>query len=92
MALTYEDARQVVLEALRGVWGPTMGTLVVGDGGKQDETDFFVPYGAHEFLVEGNRDFVVMNAPVLFVNKETGAISSFVIFDVFDRLDGMEKV
>ena len=71
--ITYSEAAELVFEALKDDW--EYGSLFVDPEGFENEELYLVPYGAKEFLVEGDELFVIEGAPVALVNKFTSEIS-----------------
>ena len=71
--ITYAEAAELVFEALKDDW--EYGSLFVDPEGFENEELYLVPYGAREFLVEGDELFVIDGAPVALVNKFTSEIS-----------------
>ena len=71
--ITYAEAAELVFESLKHDW--EYGSLFVDPEGYENEELYLVPYGAREFLVEGDELFVIDGAPVALVNKFTSEIS-----------------
>lgn len=71
--ITYAEAAELVFEALKEGW--EYGSLFVDPDGYENEELYLVPYGAREFLVEGDELFMIDGAPVALVNKFTSEIS-----------------
>jgi len=90
--ITFEEARQLVQHSLRGSWSPKLGTLVTLPSGFEESTHWRVIAGAREALVDGDRDFDLMDAPAFLVSKTTGAVERLVVIDNLDRLDSMTPV
>ena len=71
--ITYAEAAELVFEALKDDW--ECGSLFVDPEGFENEELYLVPYGAREFLIEGDELFEIEGAPVALVNKFTSEIS-----------------
>lgn len=92
MAVTFEQAREVVELALRSEWPADGGTLVTMPYGWEDAQSWQVVAGAREALVDGDSDFELMDSPAFLVDKETGRLEQAVKIAVLDRLDEMTPV
>lgn len=90
--VTFDEARTLIRAEVQRDWPPEYGELMVADYGYHDEQAWFVVWGAREALVDNNFDFVIMDAPVFFVDKVTGEITEEPMIEVLDRLDAMEPV
>lgn len=79
MAVTFEEARQIVDDALRPEWArnyePGDGTFMVAESGFENATHYLVIVGAREFLIGDDESFIRMDPPSLFVNKQTGELT-----------------
>lgn len=75
MAVTFERARRTVHAALRGTWPASAGTFIVAPWGFEDADSYLVVYGAREWLIDGDHDLAVLDAPVAFVSKEDGSLT-----------------
>lgn len=90
MALTFEEARQIVTEATQDDWdGP--GTYCVAPEGYEDATAFLVTVGAEEWLVQDDADYAVPGDPLFLVDKITGAITEHPELER-ERIDAMTEV
>lgn len=91
-ALRYAAAAVLVREAYAETWSvahPGL-TFYVEPAGFADETDFLVPVGAREVLVDGDLDLLPMDdAPAVFVDRETGAVHFETTVLVLDRIEAM---
>jgi hypothetical protein len=90
--ISFEQARDRLLTSLIPVWEDTPGIPYVADHGLEDDDWFQIDFGAREYLVDGDEDFMIMNNMVAFINKDTGIIESYMTPEVFDRLDKMKPV
>lgn len=87
--ITFEQARQRVIDHLAPSWAPGLGELVTLPTGAQDETHWMVPAGARESLIDGDHDFDVMDMPAMLVSKLNGAVTEVRVIDNVDRLAKM---
>ena len=92
MMITFEQARDRLLTELVMIWGENKGTPYVSDQGLEDSDWYQIGFGAREYLVDGNDEFMLITNLVAFINKDTGIIESFMTPQVFDRLDKMTPV
>lgn len=90
--VTFREARQIVEDALRPEWPADGGTLVTLDHGWQDDQSWHVVAGAREALVDGDRDYQVMDQPAYLVDKATGRLDELAMIESLDRLDAMTPV
>lgn len=90
-----ETAARLLTEALAPEWAEDnpdrpFGTLFVAPYGDEDATHYVIPYGAREWLVDGDEDFpVAMDQPAAFVSKTTGAVSFLSVIANLERLGAM---
>ena len=92
MAVTFEQAREIVERALRPEWTAEYGTLVTMPYGWEDEQSWQVVAGAEEALVGGDFNYEIMDQPAFLVDKATGRLDQPVKITVLDRLDRMTPV
>lgn len=90
--ITFEQARQIVLDDLRKTWHPDNGTLITLPTGAEDATHWRVIAGAREALIDGDHDYDLMDAPALLVSKYGGAITRLIVIANLDRLESMTPV
>lgn len=92
--LTFEEARAAAIEARAPIWedDDTPGTYMVADYGYEDDEAFLVFEGAKEYLEDGDADFVVWDAPAVFVDKESGTVIESSFLNVIDRVHAMTPV
>lgn len=89
---TYAEARDAVTAELAPLWGETRGTFYVAPEGFEDDTSFFVPWGAREWLVDGDPSFILLNGAATFVDKVTGFVSMTLYVEEAERIDRMSPV
>ncbi|AYD81500.1 immunity protein [Arthrobacter phage KBurrousTX] len=93
MTTTFEEARAIVLDQNREGWEEDHeGTFTVAAYGWEDEDAFLVVQGASEWLVDGDESYSVMDAPAVFVSKESGTILEADYLAVLDRIAAMTPV
>lgn len=92
MIETYADAMSVVRAEIAPLWGDTRGTFYVSPNGYEDATSYFVPWGAREYLVDGDRSFVLLNGSATFVDKITGFVEVTTYIAELDRIDAMKEI
>ncbi|MFV0374578.1 hypothetical protein [Microbacterium sp.] len=71
---SYEAARTAVAVELGPLWGDTPGTFHVAEDGLEDSEGYLVPWGAREWLVDGDPAFTVLGGAITFVDKATGRV------------------
>lgn len=89
--LTFEEAQAIVRELREPMWDAP-GTYTVAGYGWEDETSFLVVEGALEYLEHNHHEFVVMDAPAIFVDKVTGVVLEADFLAVMDRVQAMTPV
>ncbi len=88
--ITFEQARQLVVDHVRPQWSPSLGELITLPDGFEDATHWRVIAGAREALVDQNRDFDAMDMPALLVGKySAGMVVELAVIANLDRLDRM---
>lgn len=92
MALTYADARAAALAYVTERWGDGEGTPYAGADGLEDMSAYLVPYGAKEYLVDGDLGYRITNNVVLLVDKDTGEVRPRIASEVLARIDAMREV
>lgn len=92
MIETYAEAREVVEQEIAPLWGDTPGTFYVADEGYEDATSYFVPWGAREWIVDGDPEFVLLNNAATFVDKTTGFVEMTNYSVERERIDAMTPV
>lgn len=79
MAVTFEEARQIVDDAERAEWARTYepgdGTFMVAEWGFENATHYNVIVGFREFLVDDDDDYMQVGVATRLVNKETGVLT-----------------
>ncbi len=86
-----EGARAIVSEFLTKRWGETEGTLYVGHVW-EDEDGFLVEWGAREYLVDGDVDYVILSNLALIVNRWTGLVEEHVASEIWRRVAAMKPL
>jgi len=87
--VTFEQARAIIEASLRPHWPTGYGTLTTLPTGRQDATHWRVTAGAREYLIDGDDDYDLFDAPAYLVSKEDGSITRLVVIANLDRLDSM---
>jgi hypothetical protein len=86
---TYEEAVEVVRREIAPLWGDTQGTFFVSPNGFEDETSFYVPWGAREWLVDNDPQFLLLNNAATFVDKITGFVELTTASVEMSRIEAM---
>lgn len=68
----FDRARAIAVSAVEGSWPRTNGTLYASMDGFEDESDWIVVLGAEEWLVDEDPSFIILDSPLVVVNKKTG--------------------
>lgn len=92
--ITFEQAREAVRRVNEPEWEAQdmPGTYMVAKYGKEDAEFFLVVDGAKESLEDDDDEFTVMDAPVMLVDKVTGAVVEGNFLDLADRLAAMTPI
>ena len=92
MIETYEQAREAVRAEIEPLWGETRGTFYVAPEGYEDRHAFYVPWGAREWMVDSDPEFVLLNNAATFVDKATGFVSLTTYSTEAARIAAMQPV
>jgi hypothetical protein len=92
MPISFADAVHTVQTRLLATWGGTYGTPYAAPTGLRDADDYLVSWGAREWLVEGNADYMLMNGVVTFVSIETGEPRDELMILNFEKVAGMSAI
>lgn len=89
--LTYSEAVELVREQILPRWDAD-GEFHVSSSGFEDDEAFMVPWGAREWLVDGDRSFMLLSGSMTFVDKETYEVADRFAVEMLDRVDKMTAV
>lgn len=92
MAVTFDQAKSIALDAITPDWNRANGTLVVKDTGFEDDKYWQVVAGASEWLNDNDPDFEPFDVPALLVNKETGTLVWLSVIENLERLGRMTAI
>lgn len=94
VGLTFDDARLVALARRRPTWGTygEAGEPAASLTGRADARTFAVFINSREWLEDNDPDMLVLDEPVYFVDRRTGAVAIAAVHEAFDRLDAMDVV
>lgn len=92
MTISFDQARQIVEDDQVGK--PAAGTYFVAPWGWKDARSYLVVAGAHEWLIDGNDDFMPpLNGGVaILVDRSTGTVDRVSYIAEMDRIDAMAPV
>jgi len=90
--LTFAEARATVDAAQRPRWNPADGVFYVSSLGFETSDVYVVDWGASEAIVDGDPDYLWMDAPLTLVDKRTAEITSAKSLDSFALMDAMTPV
>lgn len=90
--IEFEDARRIVADSRAHDWPASHGTFMVADYGFEDSQSWLPTWGAKEWLVDGDPEFMLMDQPVLLVDKQTGELTDLTWRDGLDRIDKMREL
>ena len=90
--ISFEDARAIVTAKLLPDWNAVEGTFYVADYGWENDQFYSLAVGAKEFLVDGNRDFFVVDDVLYLVEKKTGRYVETVAYENLDFLKTLTPV
>ena len=80
MAVTYEEAREIIRRKLEPTW--RLGTFCLDDRKIVENDEFFVfNVGAREYIVDGDRSYHILGG-VSVVYKEDGRLGSLASVEV----------
>ena len=88
--ISYEQAAEIVAKELGPKWDT--GTFYVEPKGYENSELFMVPYGAREFFVDEQTEFVVQDSPVALVNKTTGELTLEPYLDIRDLVLSLDEM
>lgn len=72
--ISYDEARRKIVDEASRNWA--RGTFCLDDREiVEDDSIFVFNVGAREYVVDGDRSYVGMGAPIPTVDKETGAVA-----------------
>lgn len=92
MAVTFDEARRIALDALAPDWPSHRGRFVVMPDGAEDAHAFSIRYGAAEWLVYGDERFMDWDTPAAFVRKRDGLLVVMPYVLALDILTSMRPV
>lgn len=92
MMRTFDEAREIVALQFGSLWGGTEGTFYVDTRGAEDDESYLVEWGAREWLVDRDLDFMLLNNLATFVVKATGAVVTEIYTTQIARIDLMRVV
>jgi len=88
--ITFDEARWLAAAAVEPEWDPeSQGTLFPSFEGAEDSTHYAVNVGNEEYLIDGNRGYMIMDAPLVLVDKESGELEVTTYLVIEDRVDKM---
>ena len=90
--LTFAEARTTVDAAERPRWNPADGVFHVSSLGFETPDVYVVDWGARESVVDGDPDFLWMDAQLTLVDKHTAEITIVKSLDSFPLMDVMTPV
>jgi hypothetical protein len=90
--IDFETARQIVADDRAPNWPMRYGTFMVADYGLEDDQAWAPSWGAKEWIEGGDPEFVIMDQPLLLVDKQSGAITNLDWRDGLNRIDAMREV
>lgn len=90
--ITYDRARQLVLERITAQWRETPGTPWAAAEGLADDQSILVPWGAKEFLVDGRDEYALATNLAFIVDRVTGVVEPLVVSDNLGRFLAMEPI
>lgn len=88
---TYQAAHEAVEREIGPLWGDTPGTFHVAAEGFEDADAYMVPWGAREWLVDGDTGFILLNGAVTFVDKMSGFVSIDTMVTNLQRIERMTR-
>lgn len=90
--ITFDQARDRAAKAVEPTWDPQAGTLFADMNGLQDKTHYAVHVNAEEWLVDGDLTYMVMDSPLVLVNKKTGVAEVSTYLENRARFDRMRPI
>lgn len=91
--ITFEQARTLAEQPARQMWAEMggRGTFTVAATGAEDARSYLVVTGSQEAF-DGDRDFLIYDYPLVFVDKATGAVTFEPVITNLDRSSTMTAV
>lgn len=91
MIENYEAARAAVDAAKRPLWDGA-GTFYVDTTGFENDRHYLVPWGAREWLVDGDEAHLLINGVWTLVNKITEEVVDVLAIESMALVDSMRPV
>ncbi|ALY09852.1 hypothetical protein SEA_JAYCOOKIE_6 [Arthrobacter phage JayCookie] len=92
--ITFEEARAAVRAQNHPIWedNDTPGEYMVAGYGWENDESYLLVEGAREYLEDGDNEYVIQDAPAVFVDKETGTVVLAEFLAVFEVIASMTPV
>ena len=90
--MRYAEARRIALEEVKKTWGIGTGDPYAAREGWEDRDTFAVPVNSREYLVNGDKRFMVLDAPIVLVDKDTGFAVPVQFLDAEEQISAMRPV
>lgn len=90
--ITFNEAMDIAAREKKPEWSERLGPFYVSPKGYEDDEWYLVQYGDARYWRDGNSEFVEGDAPILLVNKESGATKEVVYLENMDTIDAMTPV
>ena len=91
--VTFTEARRIAERAVKPEWDAHMtGTMYASPQGMQDRTHYLVTVAAEEWLVDEDPEFLVVDGPMVLVEKATGKAIMTNMTEDFARYSAMSTV
>ena len=88
--ISYMEASEIVTKELAGSW--KFGTFYVDSEGFENDELFMVPYGAREWLVDGDETFLIMDSFIALVDKQTGELDLVVYLENQELIESLTAI
>lgn len=89
--LTFEQARKAVEKKMEPTWDGN-GTFFVSMDGREDKKGYFLTFGAEEWIIDGEPEYMMLDGGQCLVDKDTGDVQVFQYLQDPDRIDAMRPV
>lgn len=90
--ISFEEARAIVSDKLLPNWHPIQGTFHVATFGSENDQFFLMFPGAREYLVDGDKNFRVIDDVIYLVEKSTGRYIEAIAYENLDLLSSFTPI
>jgi hypothetical protein len=92
MTLTVDEARAAAAAAVEPLWGPSFGHMLAAFDIFEDHNGYMVEVAAEEWLIDKDPGFMLLDGPLVFVDKQTGKTEITSYLPSAARIDKMTPI